>query len=138
MAFLDKLGQVAGKVGEVASDTLDYGKAKGKVVLEKGKIKDVKEEIGEYVYQAGKAGEELDKEKLAALCAKIDEFNVILNIPATLKEFGIDEDEFKEKIATISELAIGDACTGSNPRTIDAATMEKLFYCVYYGTEVDF
>lgn len=73
MAFLDKLGQVAGKVGEVASDTLDYGKAKGKVVLEKGKIKDVKEEIGEYVYQAGKAGEELDKEKLAALCAKIDE-----------------------------------------------------------------
>ena len=40
MAFLDKLGQVANKVGEVAGDTFDYGKAKGKIVLEKGKIKD--------------------------------------------------------------------------------------------------
>lgn len=73
MAFLDKLGQVASKVGEVASDTLDYGKAKGKIVLEKGKIKDIKEEIGAYVYQSLKAGEEFDKEKLGALCAKIDE-----------------------------------------------------------------
>ena len=47
-------------------------------------------------------------------------------------------DEFKEKIATISENAVGDACTGSNPRTIDPAAMERLFTCIYYGTEVDF
>ena len=46
--------------------------------------------------------------------------------------------ENKEKIATISENAVGDACTGSNPRTIDPATMERLFTCIYYGTEVDF
>ena len=49
-----------------------------------------------------------------------------------------NEEEFKEKIATISENAVGDACTGSNPRTIDPATMERLFTCIYYGTEVDF
>lgn len=52
MAFMDKLGQMANKVGEVAGDTFDYGKAKGKVVLEKGKIKDVKEAMGDYVYDA--------------------------------------------------------------------------------------
>ena len=68
-----------------------------------------------------------------SLCEKIDEFNAKFDIPATLKE-----DEFKEKIAKISELAVGDACTGSNPRAIDPATMEKLFTCIYYGTEVDF
>lgn len=73
-----------------------------------------------------------------SLCAKIDEFNVILGIPATLKDFGIKEDEFKEKIAEISKNAVGDACTGSNPRSIDPETMEKLFTCIYYGTEVDF
>ena len=73
-----------------------------------------------------------------SLCEKIDNFNVQLNIPKTLKEFGIIEEEFKEKIARISELAVGDACTGSNPRPIDPATMEKLFTCIYYGTEVDF
>ena len=36
----------------MAGDTFDYGKAKGKIVLEKGKIKDIKEDIGEYVYSA--------------------------------------------------------------------------------------
>ncbi len=79
-----------------------------------------------------------EKALVNSLCAKIDEFNVILNIPKTLKDFGIKEDEFKEKIAGIAERAVGDACTGSNPRAIDPATMEKLFTCIYYGTEVDF
>lgn len=79
-----------------------------------------------------------EKSLINSLCAKIDEFNVILGIPATLKEFGIKEDEFKEKITAIAENAVGDACTGSNPRAIDPATMEKLFTCIYYGTEVDF
>ena len=64
--------------------------------------------------------------------------NDYLGIPNTLKEFGIIEEEFKEKIATIAENAVGDACTGSNPRPIDPPTMEKLFTCIYYGTEVDF
>ncbi len=73
-----------------------------------------------------------------SLCKKIDEFNIRLNIPKTLKEFGINEDEFKEKVKTIAELAVGDACTGSNPRTITPEQMEKLLTCTYYGTEVDF
>lgn len=73
-----------------------------------------------------------------ALCNKIVELNNYMGIPNTLKEFGVIEEEFKEKIDTISENAVGDACTGSNPRPIDPATMEKLFTCIYYGTEVDF
>ena len=52
-------------------------------------------------------------------------FNVKLNIPKTLKEFGINEEEFKEKVDEIAELAVGDACTGSNPRAIDPATYGK-------------
>ena len=79
-----------------------------------------------------------EKALINSLCEKIDEFNVKLNIPKTLKEFGIDENEFKEKVAKIAELAVGDACTGSNPRSIDPATMEKLLTCTYYGVEVDF
>ncbi len=93
-----------------------------------------------YAAIARKMGLEGTSEKalINSLCKKIDEFNDILNIPHTLKEFGIDEEEFKSRIATIAELAVGDACTGSNPRAIDPANMEKLFTCVYYGTEVDF
>ena len=73
-----------------------------------------------------------------SLCAKINAFNEKLNIPKTLKEFGINEDEFKEKVDRIAELAVGDACTGSNPREINPANMAKLLTCTYYGTEVDF
>ena len=79
-----------------------------------------------------------EKALINSLVEKIDDFNVKLNIPKTLKEFGVEENEFKEKVAKIAELAVGDACTGSNPRSIDPATMEKLFTCTYYGTEVDF
>ena len=79
-----------------------------------------------------------EKALINSLCEKIDDFNRQLNIPKTLKEFGINEEEFKEKVAKIAELAVGDACTGSNPRAIDPAAMEKLLTCTYYGTEVDF
>jgi len=90
--------------------------------------------IAKSVGMTGENDEELTKK----LCDRIDEYNVKLSIPKTLKEFGIDETEFKEKITKISELAVGDACTGSNPRTITPAEMEKLFQCIYYGTEVNF
>ena len=79
-----------------------------------------------------------DAELTQALCDKIDEYNVKLEIPKTLQAFGINEAEFKEKVAKIAELAVGDACTGSNPRPITPAEMEKLLTCCYYGTEVDF
>ena len=72
MAFMDKLGQMAGKIGEVAGDTFDYGKAKGKIVLERGKVKDAKEALGQYVYDTLKADETLDITKMEEFCAEID------------------------------------------------------------------
>ena len=77
-------------------------------------------------------------EAINGLCAKIIELNNYMQIPNTLKDFGINEDEFKEKISSIATNAVGDACTGSNPRAIDPETMEKLFTCIYYGDEVNF
>lgn len=91
-------------------------------------------DIAKAIDLKGKTNDELVK----ALCDKIDEFNKVLSIPKTLKEFGIIEEEFKEKLSAIAENAVGDACTGSNPRAIDPPTMEKLFTAIYYGTEVDF
>lgn len=79
-----------------------------------------------------------DEELLSELCDKIVAYDKMFGIPTTLKEAGVDEAEFKEKIAEISKNAVGDACTGSNPRSIDPATMEKLFTAIYYGNEVDF
>ncbi len=77
-------------------------------------------------------------ECVQGLCDKIVSMNNYMKIPNTLKDFGIVESEFKEKISTIAANAVGDACTGSNPRPIDPATMEQLFTCIYYGNEVNF
>ena len=79
-----------------------------------------------------------DKALTDSLCAKIDEFNVKLGIPKTLKDFGINEAEFLEKVDTIAANAVADACTGSNPRPITPAEMSKLLNCIYYGKEIDF
>lgn len=97
MAFIDKLGQVASKVGEVAGDTLDYGKAKGKIVLEKGKIKDGKEDLGEYVYTAVKADGNVDMNRINSLVAEIDiHMAEIERLEAEAKQSGEDiGDAFK-------------------------------------------
>ncbi|MDR2133204.1 MAG: iron-containing alcohol dehydrogenase [Clostridiales Family XIII bacterium] len=79
-----------------------------------------------------------DAESAGKLREKIDEYNVLLGIPKTLKDFGVPEAEFKEKVAKIAELAVGDACTGANPRRTSTEDMEKLLNCAYYGTRVDF
>lgn len=79
-----------------------------------------------------------DEELTDALTETIRELNRKMNIPLTLKEYGINEEEFKNKVALIAERAVGDACTGSNPRAITAAEMEKLYTCTYYGDKVDF
>ena len=90
--------------------------------------------IAKFVGLEGNTTEEL----IQALRDKIDAYNVTLNIPKTLKDFGVVEDEFKEKLSTIATNAIGDACTGSNPRQPSQEEMEKLLTCIYYGNEVDF
>lgn len=79
-----------------------------------------------------------DDEIIQTLCTKIRDYNKQMGIPHDLKEFGIDEAEFLEKVSKIAELAINDACTGTNPRTPSQDEMVKLFTCCYYGNDVDF
>ena len=94
-------------------------------------------QIAKFLGLAGKT----DMELTDALIAHIKGLNAKLDIPACIKDYEggiIDEKEFLTKLPTVAELAVGDACTGSNPRSIDPKTMEKLLKCCFYDTEVDF
>ena len=76
-----------------------------------------------------------------ALIAEIRSMNKALNIPTCIKEYEdgvIDETEFLEKISKVAELAISDACTGSNPRQPSQEEMEKLLHACYYDEEIGF
>ncbi len=88
------------------------------------------------------------KEKVANLIAYLRDMNNKLNIPQCIKNYGADsypceqgfvpEDVFLSRLPDIAKNAVADACTGSNPRSIDPEQMEKLLKCCYYDTEVDF
>jgi alcohol dehydrogenase class IV len=73
-----------------------------------------------------------------ALVKHIKGLNCQLGIKQTLKDHGIDKADFDSKIRQISERALEDACTGSNPRPISVDEMEKLFRYIYDGKNVDF
>ncbi len=79
-----------------------------------------------------------DEEITAELVRKIKELSSKFDIKLNLKDFGIEEAEFNEKIGEIAKNAVADACTGTNPRSIDDENMEKLFKYVYEGKDVDF
>ncbi|ELC8385383.1 iron-containing alcohol dehydrogenase [Clostridium perfringens] len=81
---------------------------------------------------------ESERELTDALIDLINKFNKELNIPSSMKEYGIEEDDFKANLKFIAHNAVLDPCTGSNQREIDDETMEKLYTCAYYGSDVDF
>ena len=101
-------------------------------------------EIADYMHLGGKN----DEEKVKLLIAELRKMNDELNIPHCIKNYGPDsypteqgfvpEKVFLERLPEIAKNAIGDACTGSNPRIPTQEEMEKLLKCCYYDTEVDF
>lgn len=79
-----------------------------------------------------------DEELIDSLINWIKDLNVKMDIPLTLKSYGITEEDFTSNIECVSHNAVLDACTGSNPREIDDKTMERLFTCIYNGEKVTF
>ncbi len=88
------------------------------------------------------------QELVAALVAELRAMNKALDIPYAIQNYGeggviadksiIDEKEFNAKLSEVAKNAIGDACTGSNPRIPTQEEMEKLLLAVYYDKEIDF
>ena len=93
-------------------------------------------------------GGESQQEKIHLLIAYLRGMNDALNIPHCIAHYGTDsypteqgfvpEDVFLARLPEIAKNAIGDACTGSNPRQPSQEEMEQLLKCCYYDTEVDF
>mgnify|MGYP000461152339 FL=1 len=94
-------------------------------------------EIAKAIDLKGDTTEEL----VAALVEEIKAMNVSLDIPAGIKDYEggiIDEKEFFDKLSQVAENAIGDACTGSNPRIPTQEEMEGLLKACFYGEDVNF
>ena len=94
-------------------------------------------EIAKFINLPGNNTEEL----VSALIAELRKMNDQLEIPQCIKLYEggiINEEEFKTKLSTVAKNAIGDACTGSNPRQPTQEEMEKLLFACFYDKEIDF
>lgn len=80
----------------------------------------------------------LGKETAEDYAVAIEELRAAVDVPATISEFGITQDAWDDKLATITANAMNDACIGANPRTATAEDVRKIFECCYTGTNVDF
>ncbi len=86
-------------------------------------------EIAEYLGLKGKD----DKDSLENLIKAIRDLKAKVGIKKTIKDYGVDEKEFLEKLDEMSEKAFDDQCTVSNPRYPLVSEIKQMYLNAYYG-----
>ena len=86
-------------------------------------------EVASFVGISGKT----DEEKVEKLIVKIRELMKEINLPATIKDAGVDEKVFLEKLDSMVEDAFDDQCTGANPRYPLMSEIKEMYLSAYYG-----
>ena len=73
------------------------------------------------------------EEGVESLIKAVKELNKDLGIPKTLKEAGIDEQEFLSKVDKLADMAFEDQCTNANPRVPLVSEIKEIMLEAYYG-----
>lgn len=74
-----------------------------------------------------------DSEKLENLIAAIDELKEKVGIKKTIRDYGIDEQDFLTRLDEMTEQAFDDQCTGANPRYPLMSEIKEMYLNAYYG-----
>ena len=86
-------------------------------------------EVAEYLGIGGAN----DEEKVEGLISAINELKRKVGIKDTIKDYGVDESEFLEKLDEMVEQAFDDQCTGANPRYPLMSEIKQMYLNAYYG-----
>ncbi len=78
-------------------------------------------------------GDGTNEEMKDKLLAAFRELCVKLEIPATIKDVGVDEKQFFAQLDDLAEEAFDDQCTGTNPRFPLISEIKQLYTNAYYG-----
>ena len=76
-----------------------------------------------------------DEESLNNLIKAIDELKEKIGIKKNIKDYGIDEKDFLDRLDEMSEQAFDDQCTGANPRYPLISEIKDMYLKAYYGKE---
>jgi len=74
-----------------------------------------------------------DDEKVELLIAAINKLRKELDLPMSIKDFGVSEKDFNEKLDELVELAFDDQCTGANPVYPLMKDIKEIFIKAYNG-----
>jgi len=85
--------------------------------------------VAEFLNLGGKS----DDEKVEKLIQAISKLKADINIPASIKDWGVDEKTFLENLDNLSELAFDDQCTGANPAYPLISEIKQMYLDAYYG-----
>ena len=80
-------------------------------------------------------GGKTDEEALENLIKKIDELKEKIGIKKTIKDYGIDEKDFLDRLDEMVEQAFDDQCTGANPRLPLMSEIKEMYLKAYYGED---
>ncbi len=86
-------------------------------------------EIADYLSLGGKT----DEEKLENLIKAINNLKATVGIKETIKDYGIDENDFLDRLDDMVEQAFDDQCTGANPRYPLMSEIKQMYLNAYYG-----
>jgi acetaldehyde dehydrogenase/alcohol dehydrogenase len=86
-------------------------------------------EIADYL----RLGGDTDQEKLENLIAAVEQLKERVGIKKTIRDYGIDEQDFLERLDDMVEQAFDDQCTGANPRYPLMSEIRQMFLDAYYG-----
>ncbi len=91
-----------------------------------------------YYELAKKVGLKADskEEGIASLIQKVQEMNEHLNIPKSLQDAGIEEQEFLAKVDMLADRAFEDQCTTANPRLPLVSELKQILLDSFYGNEI--
>ena len=74
-----------------------------------------------------------DAEKLENLIKAIDDLKAKVGIKKTIRDYGIDEKDFLDRLDDMVEQAFDDQCTGANPRYPLMSEIKQMYLNAYYG-----
>ena len=86
-------------------------------------------EIADYLGLGGKT----DEEKMENLIKAINDLKAKVGIKETIKDYGIDEKDFLDRLDEMVEQAFDDQCTGANPRYPLMSEIKQMYLNAYYG-----
>lgn len=76
-----------------------------------------------------------DKESLENLINAINALKDRVGIKKTIRDYGVDEKDFLDRLDAMTEQAFDDQCTGANPRYPLMSEIKQMYLDAYYGNK---